>query len=314
MKIIKTSLSGVRKKRMSLFFKITNGLLLPFFLCISLIFRMKGAMIHFKLIFILMFLFFKKKLTSKNLFKLMVCPFDSVRYYEAYVFCKILKNNILKNINYLDVSSPRIFPFIFCLKKNKYIKNSVLINPDNEDLTETLSLFQKNTMPCKLQNIKVGDLPEDEKFDFITCISVLEHIPEEGDIDAVNKIWRILRKGGFLYITVPCSNEEINEYKDIDPYGLNKEKSCEYYFFQRFYDKNMLENRLFKTTGNPLLMETFGERSPGRMHKLDIMKRNAHYVPSAESLITFFNIKKLSRFDNLNNSGVVCMLFKKQED
>ncbi len=314
MKIIRSNITGCRTNKMSLLFKISNGLLMPFFLFISLLLCMNGALIHFKLIFIFIFLFLNKKLTSKNLLKLLVCPFDSVRYYEAHVFYKILKNNVFKFENYLDVSSPRIFPFIFCLKKNKLTKKCILINPDNKDLSETRSLFNKSTMACELYNIKVGELPEDEQFDFITCISVLEHIPQEGDIDAVKKMWRILKKGGFLYITVPCSNEEINEYRDMDPYGLNGENSSEYYFFQKFYDKNMLENRIFKTTGKPIIMEIFGERIPGRIHHLDMMKKKLNYLSSAESLITFLNIKKLNKIEDLNDLGVVCMLFEKHVD
>ena len=53
-------------------------------------------------------------------------------------------------------------------------------------------------------DITAIDLP-DESFDVITCMHVLEHIPD--DLKAMRELRRVLRPGGTAYILVPMSQE-----------------------------------------------------------------------------------------------------------
>lgn len=49
----------------------------------------------------------------------------------------------------------------------------------------------------------------DQEFDFITCISVLEHIPESQM--AVDSMFKLLRNGGYLLITCPFNSRTYHE-------------------------------------------------------------------------------------------------------
>jgi SAM-dependent methyltransferase len=47
------------------------------------------------------------------------------------------------------------------------------------------------------------DLPwEDATFDLITCLDVIEHVPD--DVVALRELLRVCRPGGFLLVTVPA--------------------------------------------------------------------------------------------------------------
>ena len=41
----------------------------------------------------------------------------------------------------------------------------------------------------------------DASFDAIACVSVIEHVPGEGDAAAMAEMWRVLRPGGVLHLT-----------------------------------------------------------------------------------------------------------------
>lgn len=68
----------------------------------------------------------------------------------------------------------------------------------------------------------VTNLPfEDETFDSILCTEVLEHIPDI--TKALQEMYRVLRKDGNIYLTVPmywCLHYEPNDYYRFTKYGL----------------------------------------------------------------------------------------------
>jgi SAM-dependent methyltransferase len=54
------------------------------------------------------------------------------------------------------------------------------------------------------EKIKFQNVPS-ESMDIITIISTIEHFEGDGDLDIMSEIHRILRPGGFVYISVPYS-------------------------------------------------------------------------------------------------------------
>ena len=62
-----------------------------------------------------------------------------------------------------------------------------------------------SVLPQAKSYVKRGDAAAleypDESLDFIYCYHVLEHIPEYGK--ALSEMWRVLKKGGKLYLGVP---------------------------------------------------------------------------------------------------------------
>ena len=71
--------------------------------------------------------------------------------------------------------------------------------------------------------------------DFISAISTIEHIPDDGDIRSMTEFARVLRPGGRVVVTVPASSEYIEN------------QSTFYYAgFERRYNATALQNRLHR--------------------------------------------------------------------
>ncbi len=96
----------------------------------------------------------------------------------------------------------------------------------------------------------------DESFDFILCNHVLEHIPD--DRKAMREMYRVLKPGGTLLVTVPI-NEGLKEtYENAD---VNDARQREEHFGQwdhvRYYGMDV-EDRL-EAAGFKVTMERYGE-------------------------------------------------------
>jgi SAM-dependent methyltransferase len=99
----------------------------------------------------------------------------------------------------------------------------------------------------------------DAFFDKIYAISVIEHIPDTGDADAMREIARTLRPGGVATLTVPFrAAGHRDEFVKGDVYERNGDGSPT--FFQRRYDVESVRTRLVEPSGLKLTDVTyFGE-------------------------------------------------------
>lgn len=79
-------------------------------------------------------------------------------------------------------------------------------------------------------------------FDFVTCISAIEHIPGDGDISAMKEFERILKPGGKLFISVPY-RQKYNEGQ----WGR---------WFQRDYNYDALKSRFIQPSN--LILKKIG--------------------------------------------------------
>lgn len=70
---------------------------------------------------------------------------------------------------------------------------------------------KKATYQVDITNIKF----EENKFDYIFCIHVLEHIPD--DIKAMQELYRVLNPGGTAYLCVPLRKEFSEDLSVTDP-------------------------------------------------------------------------------------------------
>lgn len=82
---------------------------------------------------------------------------------------------------------------------------------------------------------------EDESFDFIYSISVIEHIPGDGDTEALREFARLLRPGGKAVVEVPYRREREQVFLDYDSKGA---ALGEKQFYERHYDWKLLNERL----------------------------------------------------------------------
>ena len=79
-------------------------------------------------------------------------------------------------------------------------------------------------------------------FTKVYAVSVLEHIPDEGDSDCVREIGRVLRPGGTCLVTVPFWPVSRDEYKEPDAFywaGSSKTRADGRVFFQRRYSEEL---------------------------------------------------------------------------
>ncbi|MFH0835812.1 MAG: class I SAM-dependent methyltransferase [Candidatus Micrarchaeota archaeon] len=97
---------------------------------------------------------------------------------------------------------------------------------------------------------------ENESFDKVTAISVIEHIPGRGDCKALREIERVLKKGGLAVITFPFKNE-FEEENDAAFGGL-----------QRYYDEDAVKERILTATGlKPVKVMYFGNALSGKISR-----------------------------------------------
>ena len=104
---------------------------------------------------------------------------------------------------------------------------------------------------------------DDEAFDRIFSVSVVEHIPGDGDAAAMQEIARVLKPGGLVCLTVPWSDQgyvEDFQTKGDDAYWVEG-GSEERVFYQRVYDRDSMKKRLLGQHGLDVIDVSFwGER------------------------------------------------------
>jgi SAM-dependent methyltransferase len=104
-----------------------------------------------------------------------------------------------------------------------------------------------------------------KEFDFITCLSVLEHIPNHQD--AIDGIFSLLKPGGHLVLTFPYNEERyVDNVYELPGAGYGQDYSCICQVFSRkeidawLKDKpaKVIDHEYYDIFGGDLW--TFGER------------------------------------------------------
>jgi SAM-dependent methyltransferase len=250
----------------------------------------------------------KGSLSRNEAYSLLISPLDSVRYFEFASLLGWMAGRALDE--YLDVSSPRLFPALALLRDGG---TGRLINPDRADLAETKRLFDCIGLSarCSFDALAVSDASfAADSFDTISSMSVIEHIPE--DTAALRIMWRWLRPGGRLYLSMPCARSAFEEYVGYSEYGLVAQDPDGSYFLQRFYDEQLLEDRVFSVVGKPAQMAVYGERRPGLYERLRQRKLGASVYPQyLEPYFMATSFRRYKALRELPGVGVVAMDFIK---
>jgi len=105
-------------------------------------------------------------------------------------------------------------------------------------LAYTLSLLAKEGLTANLALHDMSSLPYDnDYFDAVISIQVIHHNKLEGIKKTIEEIRRVLKRRGFVWITMPVSkNEPSTEQKEIEPgtfLPLNgREKGLPHHYFR----------------------------------------------------------------------------------
>ena len=152
----------------------------------------------------------------------------------------------------LDVGSPK--PFSLYLARSV---GAVVDSTDIEDyFIDEFSLLRRATgVPAERMAIRVEDGRRlsygDGQFDKVYSVSVIEHIPDDGDSDCARELGRVLAPGGSCLITVPFWPTSKNVYRKPDFYwsGTSGPEQGGLVFFQRRYSAEDLRKRLIEPSG-----------------------------------------------------------------
>jgi SAM-dependent methyltransferase len=109
------------------------------------------------------------------------------------------------------------------------------------------------------------------EFDAAYSVSVVEHIPAEGDSAAMAELERVLRPGGILALTFPFRERFEEEFVRHDLYGRRYEG--EPIFFQRHYSleavrERLLAGRRFEVVEEGLWRKAGIERAQQGLHRI----------------------------------------------
>ena len=198
--------------------------------------------------------------------ELLVHPIDSTRYFEfAFAAAAVPE----KARSCLDVSSPRLFS-LWLANRNREVEID-LINPDAGDLDRTRKTVRRLGLSnVRCRPIAVDALDAGRRFDAIWSISVVEHIPGDGDTAAVRRLHDALHTGAPLVLTVPVARAFRDEHRENDEYGLLAPEAQGRYFFQHVYDERALHDRIV-AVAPWAKVETrwYGEREPGTWRRFE---------------------------------------------
>lgn len=298
----------------SFFYKLwtrLKGILLsPLYLVMTHIAGAPGIGFHLRCIATGTSLLLTRRATLKTCYHLLFSPMDSTRYFEFHEVWKSVTGFAFTR--YLDVSSPRLMP-LFLLKSAR-VATAELINPDPSDLRETEQLANALGLKSRCRFFKgildnAGFTPS--SFDLITCLSVLEHIPEDKAV--LKTMWSLLRPGGKLILTLPCRAQPLEQYISHNQYGVLNPGDDGYTFWQHYYDRERLESSIYSVTGMPARIAVYGEKKCGLFFRNASMKRllGSLYPFWREPYMMATEYQSFPSVDKLPGEGVVMLEFIK---
>jgi len=170
------------------------------------------------------------------------CPMNYARIMELPLTMLLL--NAARADRVLDVSSPKLLSVCYSRWGFRHLVAADIEDYFIRDFGVYRELCGLEVATSLFDATKAIPFPEGH-FDKAFSVSVLEHIPHDGDRRALTEIMRVLRDDGRLVITLPAFPHYVEEW--ISPHRIywqsiaNAEGKV---FYQRRYDKAALRERL----------------------------------------------------------------------
>jgi SAM-dependent methyltransferase len=163
-----------------------------------------------------------------------VVPLDPSRYLELAETMRELAAQPGERV--LDLASPKLLALAVARAGVEVV--SV------DQLESEIGAWRKLTAGEPRLTLQVADgraLPfEDGSFDHAYSVSVLEHIPEPGDEQALRELARVTKPGGHVVVTLPHAQEYREDWRDAPTYA-DQGGEVGRHFFQRWYDAARVE-------------------------------------------------------------------------
>jgi SAM-dependent methyltransferase len=199
----------------------------------------------------------------------------------------------------LDIGSPKLLSIYLAKTLGAEVYATDI---DEYFMGEYTSLRTLEGLPPDRFHVQVEDGRKlsfpDGYFNKVFSVSVLEHIPDDGDAECAREIGRVLAPGGRCLLTVPFSPASRTIYKQASQIYWAKPEAGEDgadkrqpIFFQRRYSEHDLYERLVRPSGLRLKQLLFvGERMLSHSEK-----EISEYLPFSAIVITGLAHPVLSR-------------------
>ena len=146
----------------------------------------------------------------------------------------------------LDLSSPKLLACWLVENANAEVVATDVWQEEVDSWRRLVQAADRSGSRLSGLSLEVADgtaLPyPSASFDAAYSVSVIEHVPGDGDAKAMAEIERVLRPGGTLALTFPFRRQLEEEYVRHDLYGQRYEG--EPIFFQRHYSLEAVRERL----------------------------------------------------------------------
>ena len=152
-------------------------------------------------------------------------PLDPWRYYELG---RVAEEPFAGDC--LDVSSPKLLPS--------------LLQHEGQGRWTAVDLFAREIeqwsavdpdLTLAVEDATALSFP-DASFDTCLCLSVIEHVPGDGDATAMAEMWRVLRPGGVLHLTTDVAPAARDIFLGDEIYGAASQRvDGDRVFFARHY-------------------------------------------------------------------------------
>jgi SAM-dependent methyltransferase len=160
----------------------------------------------------------------------LVIPLDPSRYLELPWALRLL--GPVRGRRILDLASPKLLA-VALVRDCADVVSVDALEPEIDE-------WRRLAPEARFEVADGRALPfEDAEFDCAYSISVLEHIPGDGDELALRELARVVRPGGRILLTVPYASTYWEDWRDRPVYGAQADASR--YFFERWYDAGRLD-------------------------------------------------------------------------
>jgi SAM-dependent methyltransferase len=173
-----------------------------------------------------------------------------------------------RGLRVLDIGSPKLLALWLAAEREcgvhatDYQDSAIFDMWDTyyQDLTRGRPDGVRTRLRSELQDARTLSYADDS-FDLVYSLSVVEHIPGDGDSVAMNEIGRVLRPGGRAIIEVPFAFQEHDTYVHRAVYGKPYDGTP--VFYQRHYTVASVHRRLIAPSRLRLVASCVrGERWP----------------------------------------------------
>jgi len=238
-------------------------------------------------------------------------PLSLVRYFELDFALRHLPRPVA---SVLDVSSPRLLPLLMARLNPDATVTS--LNPDEGDLLETSRRAGwMGLANFEALNRDAAGLPTERhrSFDYVSCVSVLEHVAGNyDDSEAIRALFGYVKPGGTLVVTVPLSPEKKHEDEYLPEGALPYPGSHAItgpdgrYFFQRLYSEESVRDRLLRPLGEvETHIEWWGEARKGAYNQYHHSPAYGKGTDCTEFLEHYDNFNSYARMPGAGIAGIV---------